>query len=55
VRVDAGSPAPTDERALGEELLRLVAAARERGWDAEGALRAAVRDLEVSIRRAEES
>ncbi|WP_169077376.1 MazG family protein [Microcella alkalica] len=39
-----------DERALGEQLLHLVAVARERGWDAERALRMAVRDLETSIR-----
>lgn len=44
-----------DERALGEQLLHLVAVARERGWDAERALRTATRDLEAGIRAAEES
>lgn len=46
---------PADERALGEQLLHLVAVARERGWDAERALRTATRDLEAGIRAAEES
>ena len=46
----ATAAALTDERALGEQLLRLVAVARERGWDAERALRTAVRDLESGIR-----
>ena len=31
-----------DEQQLGEHLLALVSLARARGWDAEGALRAAV-------------
>lgn len=42
-----------DELALGEQLLHLVAVARERGWDAERALRTATRDLEAGIRAAE--
>ncbi|KQV26382.1 MazG family protein [Yonghaparkia sp. Root332] len=46
-------PDLADERALGEELLHLVAVARERGWDAERALRTATRDLEAGIRAAE--
>ena len=50
-----GSNDVADERALGEQLLHLVAVARERGWDAERALRTATRDLEAGIRAAEES
>lgn len=38
---------------LGEELLGLVARARERGWDAERALRGAIRRLEADVRDAE--
>lgn len=47
--------APADERALGEQLLHLVALARAHGWDAERALRSATRELEASIRAIENS
>ena len=43
------------EKDLGELLLALVAAARDRGWDAEAALRQAVRDHVDVIRAAEKS
>lgn len=54
---DAGDPrAPMDdEAALGDLLLVLVAAGRARGWDAEAALRGAVRRQEQRIRDAEGS
>jgi len=42
-----------DEDELGEALLGLVAVAREGGWDAERALRGAIRRLEADIRAAE--
>jgi XTP/dITP diphosphohydrolase len=42
-----------DEDALGDELLRLVEVARARGWDAERALRHAVRAREDEVRTAE--
>jgi XTP/dITP diphosphohydrolase len=42
-----------DESAFGDHLLQLVAAGRARGWDAEGALRSAVRRYRSDIRRAE--
>ncbi|WP_431801761.1 MazG family protein [Microbacterium sp. bgisy203] len=41
------------EEELGEQLLGLVALARERGWDAERALRGAIRRLEAEVRAAE--
>ena len=41
------------EDELGDALLALVAAARERGWDAERALRGASRRLEGDVRAAE--
>ena len=47
-------PVPGTEAELGAALLGLVAAARERGWDAERALRGAIRGLEGEIRAAEE-
>ena len=47
------TPVFTDEQALGEHLMRLVAAARERGQDPERALRGAIRSLEVDVRAAE--
>lgn len=53
--LDPESAAPADEAALGAELLQLAAAARERGWDSERALRSAVRVLEADIRAAESS
>ncbi len=49
-------PAPLmvdDESSFGDHLLALVAAGRARGWDAEAALRAAVRRYRADIRRAE--
>lgn len=48
----AGVP-PTSEEELGAALLDLVALARERGWDAERALRGGVRGLESRVRAAE--
>lgn len=42
-----------DEDALGDLLLAVVAASRARGWDAEAALRDAVRRQTVRIREAE--
>jgi len=42
-----------DEAALGRALLGMVAVAHERGWDAERALRGAIRGLESDIRDAE--
>lgn len=56
--IGVGSPpAPVSdtEAALGSALLGLVAQARERGWDAERALRGAIRGLEDDIRAAESS
>ena len=44
-----------DEEELGRRLLGLVAAARQGGLDAERALRGAVRELELTIRAAEDS
>lgn len=54
---DAADPlaAVTDEESLGDLLLVLVAAGRARGWDAEAALRDAVRRQERRIRDAEGS
>ncbi|WP_372593093.1 MazG family protein [Actinotalea sp.] len=54
----AGLPLPapaaiTDEDSLGDALLALVAAAQSSGWEAEGALRSAVRRYEASSRAAE--
>ncbi|GAA4188477.1 hypothetical protein GCM10022219_02680 [Microbacterium oryzae] len=45
---------PESEEELGETLLGLVAVARAKGWDAERALRSAVRALETDIRGAEQ-
>ncbi|WP_292835417.1 MazG nucleotide pyrophosphohydrolase domain-containing protein [Microbacterium sp.] len=45
--------APETEGELGSALLRLVEVARLRGWDAERALRGAIRLLEGEIRAAE--
>ena len=44
-----------DEQQLGEHLLALVSLARARGWDAEGALRAAVRHRVSAIGALENS
>ncbi len=57
-RTPAGSPAPGSaapgsEAELGEALLGLVALARARGWDADRALRGAIRRLEAEVRDAE--
>lgn len=49
----ASDPAPGSEAELGEALLRLVAQARARGWDAERALRERTRMLEADVRTAE--
>jgi XTP/dITP diphosphohydrolase len=46
-------PAPTSEAELGDALLALVATAREKGWDAERALRERLRMLEHEVRTAE--
>ncbi|GLU90753.1 MazG family protein [Agromyces sp. NBRC 114283] len=46
---------PADEAELGEALLRLVAEARDRGLDAERALRGAVRGFSAEVRAAEAS
>lgn len=43
------------EKELGELLMALVSASRERGWDAEAALRAAIRDRVDVIRVVEKS
>jgi XTP/dITP diphosphohydrolase len=48
-------PTVADEEALGDLLLAIVAAARESGWDAEAALRSAVRRHVQRIRDAEGS
>ncbi|GAA2455241.1 MazG family protein [Agromyces soli] len=50
-----GESFPGDEAELGEALLRLVAEARDRGLDAERALRGAVRDFTDVVRAAEAS
>lgn len=47
--------APSSEAELGNALLALVARARERGWDAERALRERLRALEDEVRAAEQS
>ena len=47
------APAPTDEAELGRRLLALVVSGRAQGFEAERALRSALRELERSIRRAE--
>ena len=46
-------PEPTSEAELGDALLALVAVARDRGWDAERALRERLRALQADIRAAE--
>lgn len=50
---DVSLPEVADEEGLGDLLLGIVASARERGWDAEAALRAAVRRQVQRIRDAE--
>lgn len=57
VITDASGPAPTapaTEDELGRLLFGLVASARAQGLDAERALRAAVREFEIEVRRAEQ-
>ena len=51
----APAEAPATEPELGRMLLELVESARSQGLDAERALRAAVRDLEDEVRRAEQA
>ncbi|MDZ8172058.1 MazG family protein [Microbacterium xanthum] len=55
VGVDVSAPAsmPESEQELGDLLLSLAAEARQRGWDAEGALRARIRSLGDRVRLAE--
>ncbi|MFD1714359.1 MazG family protein [Amnibacterium flavum] len=47
--------AAADEAALGRQLLGLAVTARANGWDAERALRTALRALEADVRAAESS
>ncbi len=53
VTVPAGGTEAADERALGAELLSIVAAARARGLDPERALREAIRALSAEVRAVE--
>ncbi|MHC9043559.1 nucleoside triphosphate pyrophosphohydrolase [Microbacterium saperdae] len=53
VPASAATDAPTTEAELGEALLALVQRARERGWDAERALRERLRAMEADVRAAE--
>ncbi|WP_345436930.1 nucleoside triphosphate pyrophosphohydrolase [Microbacterium gilvum] len=53
IAADEPGVLPESEEELGDTLLGLVAVARARGWDAERALRTAVRDVEDAIREAE--
>ncbi|MFF2387467.1 YabN family protein [Agromyces sp. NPDC058104] len=50
----AAATSPATEQELGRQLFELVASAREQGLDAERALRAAVREFEDEVRRAEQ-
>lgn len=50
---EGGLGGPGSEDELGDALLGLVATARARGWDADRALRGAIRRLEDEIRAAE--
>lgn len=52
VTVPSGGAAQSEDE-LGDELLALVVRARERGWDAERALRERLRRLEHEVRAAE--
>lgn len=47
------APGPGSEAELADALLALVATARERGWDAERALRERLRALQADVRAAE--
>lgn len=49
----SSAAAPSSEAELGDAMLALVALARERGWDAERALRERLRGLEGEVRAAE--
>ncbi|WP_309109446.1 MazG nucleotide pyrophosphohydrolase domain-containing protein [Zhihengliuella sp.] len=51
-RVEPDEPQLADEDQLGDHLLELVALARERGWDAERALRGAVTRFTDDVTRA---
>lgn len=53
VEVPAQASGAASEAELGDALLALVAQARERGWDAERALRERLRLLEADVRAAE--
>lgn len=53
VETDPAAGDVASEADLGEALLRLVALARTRGWDAERALRERLRTLEADVRDAE--
>ena len=53
-RDDRTGPEPIDETEIGAELLVVVRRAQDAGIDAEGALRATVRQLEDAIRAAEQ-
>lgn len=53
-RDDRTGPEPIDETEIGAELLAVVRRAQDAGIDAEGALRATVRQLEDAIRAAEQ-
>jgi XTP/dITP diphosphohydrolase len=55
VEVTPATPAPTDEAALGAQLLALVAAAKAEGLDAERALRTTLRTLRTDIQAAEKT
>nr|WP_274638550.1 MazG nucleotide pyrophosphohydrolase domain-containing protein [Microbacterium bovistercoris] len=52
-RAGGPQPQPQSEEDLGDALLALVADARERGWDAERALRERLRRLQSEVRTAE--
>ncbi len=49
----AAEPSPETEAELGDALLALVGVARERGWDAERALRERIRVLQDEVRAVE--
>ncbi|TQK20028.1 XTP/dITP diphosphohydrolase [Microbacterium sp. SLBN-154] len=51
----SSAPVPSTEAELGDALLALAARAREQGWDADRALRSALRNLGDGIRAAEDA
>ncbi|GAA2970576.1 XTP/dITP diphosphohydrolase [Microbacterium terrae] len=53
IAADEPDVLPETEEDLGETLLGLVAVARAKGWDAERALRTAIRAIEAEVRAAE--